>query len=352
MLVVQSASFACSAFQFVTPNGVLVAKSYDWLPYHGHGAVFINPRGMRREALGPKKSKNPACWTSALGSVTFTQFGQGLPIGGVNEKGLVVEMLQLNATRFNSHRQDLPFVNEAQWTQFQLDQYGSVQEVLRNLENLRVDPLFIGIHYFVADSSGDVAVIEFLDGKAVPYHGADLPVRALTNSTYQKLLAHSALHAGAPLPATSFQKTSEERFRSLAELLVSEEGDSMDKANKLLDSVRADGRARDFWFASSQWNLIYNFMNREVTFRSRNSPSNKILRLDRIDWAATKQVKVLDMDRPLTGYVDDEFAPITEVFARQLNDRNRLIFAGKPGLRERAMDMGRKEGDCARELLE
>src|SRR5262249_57210873 len=47
----------------------------------------------------------------------------------------------------------------------------------------------ITIHYLVADASGDVATLEYLDGKLVVHRGATLPVRALTNSTYADSVA-------------------------------------------------------------------------------------------------------------------------------------------------------------------
>src|SRR5262249_57775137 len=64
----------------------------------------------------------------------------------------------------------------------------------------------ITIHYLVADASGDVATLEYLDGKLVVHRGATLPVRALTNSTYADSVAalERARRAGeGPTPPSS-----------------------------------------------------------------------------------------------------------------------------------------------------
>ncbi len=177
---------ACTAFCLCTKDKVVVGKSYDWFVGHDHGGVYTNARGCQRTALNLDESPNPAKWISKYGSVTFTQFGRGFPIGGMNEKGLVVELLQLNEAEYNSHQVELPFVNEAQWSQYQLDNYASVYEVVANINKLRVVQAYTGIHYFVADASGKAATVEFLNGKAVVHHGEKLVWPNLTNSTYEE----------------------------------------------------------------------------------------------------------------------------------------------------------------------
>ena len=39
--------------------------------------------------------RQPARWTSKFGSVTFNQYGKDNPMGGVNERGLVIEVMEL-----------------------------------------------------------------------------------------------------------------------------------------------------------------------------------------------------------------------------------------------------------------
>jgi choloylglycine hydrolase len=86
---------ACTAF--CLDEAGIVAKNYDWSL--GDGRLLVNKRGVRKffsltgePALG--------AWVSRYGSVTFNQYGQDLPQGGMNEAGLVVEILWLDDTTY------------------------------------------------------------------------------------------------------------------------------------------------------------------------------------------------------------------------------------------------------------
>ena len=72
-------------------------RNYDF--EFGDALVVINPRGLRSDAdvagAGPK-----ARWVARHGSLTFNQYGVGFPTGGVNEAGLVVELMWLEGTRY------------------------------------------------------------------------------------------------------------------------------------------------------------------------------------------------------------------------------------------------------------
>ena len=147
--------------------------------------LVVNKRHMSKTALG---LNNPMKWISKYGSVTFNQYGRGFPCGGMNEKGLVIEVLWLDGTRYPQadHR---PMVSTLQWIQYQLDTAATMDEVVASDERVRIET-FSGtnVHYLVIERSGAAATIEFLDGKMVVHRGDDLPVKALTNSTYQRSL--------------------------------------------------------------------------------------------------------------------------------------------------------------------
>ena len=88
---------ACTTFVLRSESQLLYGRSLDWLS--GVGMVVVNKRDVARTALisppGP-----PARWVSRYGSVTFNQVGRGLPYGGMNEVGLVVENMWLEETEY------------------------------------------------------------------------------------------------------------------------------------------------------------------------------------------------------------------------------------------------------------
>jgi penicillin V acylase-like amidase (Ntn superfamily) len=75
-------------------------------------------------------------WVSRYGSVTFNQYGREMPNGGINEAGLVVETLMLPRAR-----NPAPTTGRAvivAWVQYQLDNSGTVAEVIASDANVRI----------------------------------------------------------------------------------------------------------------------------------------------------------------------------------------------------------------------
>lgn len=181
---------ACTAFEFNDGDRYYFAKNFDFM--FGDGLLIVNRRGLEKQAV---QVERPQQWVSRYGSVTYNQYGRELPNGGMNEAGLVVEMLWLNDTRYapKDARKELSVL---QWIQYQLDTARTVAEVIASDRAVRIAEGPGRVHYFVADREGNAAVLELLEGKLHVYTGADLPVRALANNRYEDSLA--ALRSGHP----------------------------------------------------------------------------------------------------------------------------------------------------------
>ncbi|MCH8331107.1 MAG: linear amide C-N hydrolase [Bacteroidetes bacterium] len=173
---------ACTTFCLSQEGGFVFGRNYDW--HLGHGLVIVNKKGIQKRSF-TFYPEEPVDWVSKYGSVTFNQFGREFPLGGMNEKGLVVEVMWLEETVYQG-KDDRPVMNELQWVQYQLDNFKSVKEVLKELENIRIGQTYTPIHYLVADSKGIVASIEHIKGETVIHTGDDLPVPVLTNDTYDR----------------------------------------------------------------------------------------------------------------------------------------------------------------------
>ncbi|MFZ0100387.1 MAG: linear amide C-N hydrolase, partial [Gemmobacter sp.] len=81
---------------------VMVGRSMDW-PESTEPVLTLLPRGMARDGgkAGPDTivAENPAQWTSKYGSLITSIYGIG-SADGINEAGLAMHMLYLNATDF------------------------------------------------------------------------------------------------------------------------------------------------------------------------------------------------------------------------------------------------------------
>ncbi|MGD2122310.1 MAG: linear amide C-N hydrolase, partial [Gemmatimonadota bacterium] len=218
---------------------------------------------------------------SKLGSVTFNQFGWGFPLGGINEAGLVVEELSYSPTQYPPP-DSRPALNELQWIQYQLDNSASVSEVLASDTLVRIARFLFGVHYLVADRSGSVAVVEFLDGKRTVYLGEQLPVPVLANDTYENSVRYLHHHEGfGGSRVVSGGPESPERFVRAATLLKgygAHPGAQApgDIAFQVLASVKQP---------DTQWSIVYDQAGREVAFTSASHPSVRTISLDTLDFS-------------------------------------------------------------------
>src|ERR1044072_6055046 len=90
-------AFPCSTFLLNQNGHYVFGRNYDW--YTGHGMVMVNAHNISKTSFLAGNDKSIS-WVSVYGSITFNQFGKEFPHGGMNEKGLVVELMWLNETRY------------------------------------------------------------------------------------------------------------------------------------------------------------------------------------------------------------------------------------------------------------
>jgi penicillin V acylase-like amidase (Ntn superfamily) len=278
---------ACTTFCFERNGQVVFGKNYDF--GIGHGMLVVNKHEVSKTALVDPPNR-PAKWTSRYGSLTFNQFGREFPSGGMNEAGLVVELMWLDAAKYPK-TDSRPAVGVLEWIQYQLDNFATAAEVVASAEKIRIASQ-TPLHYLVADRSGGCASVEFLDGKLVAHAGPALPVRALTNDTYESSLAFLRDRAGRgarDLPAGS---GSLERFVRAATLVRGFEGrvagSAVDDAFRVLESA-----ANPSW---TQWSIAYDLKNLRVHFRTRTNPRLRSVALAAFDLSCRTPVRTADVD--------------------------------------------------------
>ena len=114
--------------------------------------------------------ENPARWTSKYGSLVTTIYGIGTA-DGLNERGLGVHMLYLNATDFGPRDKSKPGVHAGLWAQYLLDNAATVKEALALLDTVQVVMVEAHghkatVHLAIEDASGDSAIIEYVERQA------------------------------------------------------------------------------------------------------------------------------------------------------------------------------------------
>lgn len=315
--------FACTTFCLKRGGEVLFGKNYDWMI--GDGLIFVNRRGVAKTAMSG--GTNSAGWTSRYGSITFNQYGRENPSGGMNEAGLVVELMWLDETSYPAA--DLrPTVDTLEWIQYQLDNFASVDEVVKANEYLRISS-FVKLHYLVSDRNGNSSSIEFLNGKLVAHAGDKMPVSALANDTYEKSWAYAktieSFGGARKLPQSS---SSLDRFTRAA-LKVREfekepaTKNPVDYAFAVLDDVAQKG--------STQWSIVYDQKAAIIYFRTMASREIKIIDAKAFDYSCGSAVKILDVNTNKGGDVRLSFVDYTPKANRDLIERS---FNGTEFLRQ------------------
>ncbi|ASY78058.1 linear amide C-N hydrolase [Pectobacterium polaris] len=198
-------SLACTRFVYKDPNNLdypITARSMDWAD-DTETNLWIFPRELKRSGAAGQHSLE---WTSKYGSVIASAFDSNANMAsttdGVNEKGLAANVLWLAESKYpkTAPTAQKPGLSVAAWAQYVLDNFATVDEAVKALQaekfilvtkELPHQDRKATLHLSLSDSSGDSAIIEYIDGKQVIHHNKDYQV--MTNSpTFDQQLTLNA----------------------------------------------------------------------------------------------------------------------------------------------------------------
>lgn len=314
-------SRACTAFSFTETQQTFVGKNYDWAPMHGHGAVFINKRGVAKKAQTLRTS-NAVEWISKHGSITFSQTGIEFPVSGMNEAGLTAEILQLNSTEHIAETDPRPALNEAQWLQYQLDNFSSLSEVLAHVDQIRVEQAFLGVHYFICDQTGECGTFEFVKGRLITHSGSTLQPKVLTNSTYEESVEHLRNSTSADSQGGVFG-TSLKRFVTASRKLEDRESRPDSQPVEFVFNVLKN--VENTSLLPTQWSIAYDVATRTISYQTRANPSRKTLSLLSFDFSCQTPSLMTDIQQAAKGDIASRMKPLNYNDNKALIDQNWMI---------------------------
>ncbi len=299
---------ACTTFCLHHEGNVLVGKNYDWEISYGH--AMINPSGMTKTAMADPGVRSLR-WTAIFRSVTFNQYGFGFPSGGMNEAGLVIELMWLDETVYPPAHDPRPALNCLQWIQYHLDLCRDVPELLRRLDSVRIQS-HARLHYLAVDAAGRTAAIEFLDGNTVISTGETMIAPVLTNHTYAASTAYLRRHRGfGGSQELRAGAGSLDRFCTAAARVRDYAGKqpAIEYGFRVLNDVKQP--------MSTQWSIVYDVAARTVYWTTRNNSVQRILSLH----SARNLVAWIDIDSS-SGNVNEKLRPYSESANRDLVTRS------------------------------
>jgi choloylglycine hydrolase len=164
-------------------NAVITGRNTDWGEDMASN-LWAFPLGLPRDgAAGTRSIK----WQSKFGSVVTSGY-ESCVIDGMNEKGLVANLLYLAESDYGTPSDEKPCISLAAWPQYVLDSYATVAEAINALSDEPfhfVVPLLPNgrpglTHLAISDPTGDSAILEYVEGKLTIHHGKQYTV--MTNS--------------------------------------------------------------------------------------------------------------------------------------------------------------------------
>lgn len=320
--VLLQCSMACTAFCLSMENRTLLAKNLDW-PID-KGLILVNRSGVRKSSFS--LTDNTISWTSLYSSITFNQFGVGFPLGGMNEKGLVVEELNMPAVVTTIHSSKL-LLNEFQMVQYILDNFQSLEEIEGAMADFQMLPLLLSLHYLIMDRQGNSLILEF-DGKQFTfYHTGETGIPVLSNNPYMESIRYLKMYQGFGGDLlVQHRSGSNERFVSAASMLQAcKTGSPIISSFAILDTVSQ---------ADTRWSIVYDATSLTIYFKFHNCPEMQQIGL--------KQVLALDPFATLGTHVSDctilfpqSWKPVSPEENRELINRVALALEGEMDLDSR-----------------
>ncbi len=276
----------CTTFVLKTKKELFFGRNLDWVS--DIGMIMVNQKNVDKQSLvfPPEKS---AEWTSKYGSITFNQFGKEFPFGGINEEGLIIEVLVSEAEY--PEADERPVVNELQWVQYQLDNCKTVNEVIATDKVIRIGQTNELLHYLICDADGNVAAVEFIGGKMVVYKGKDLSKPVLVNDPYESSVE-------------GCKNGEMGRFGTAADLIKkykATDGSGLEYSFQILEQVAL----------SAEWAIVYDVNKKQIHFSTSSIREIRMVDLANFDFSCDKHILSYDLSKNDSGDISNQFIKLT-----------------------------------------
>jgi penicillin V acylase-like amidase (Ntn superfamily) len=300
---------SCSTILFIKKDSLFVGHNLDEM-FETTGLVIINKRGVSKREVSWSDynspsglSKSKIQWESRYGSIVYSTLGKEFIDGGMNEAGLYIGEMTMMDTKF-PEKKKLPKINGFLWMQYVLDNFESVDQVIKDLEHIAIDgpnPW----HYFISDIKGDVATIEFIDGKLLVHKKAEMPVLALCNTQYDKEVERLKEYAnyGGQKELNLNISGNDTRFLLSAKMLndsseYNKSTNGTDYTLKILNQLHGK---------NNKWSIVYDVKRMRMYFNTNDARQTRFVDFKDFDFSYNTPVMILDIRENLEGNVSKYF---------------------------------------------
>jgi len=319
---------ACTRVVYQGPdNTILTARSMDWKE-DSRSNLWIFPRGMERNG---EIGSDPMRWTSRYGSVVASAYDI-CSTDGMNEKGLVANLLWLAESSYPQWDGKKPALSIAAWVQYVLDNFATVDETVKAMREDKFDVVsdmmpdgsrMATLHLSISDATGDNAIFEYIDGKLNIHH--DRSYQVMTNSPvfeqqlalndYWRTIGGTTFLPGTNRAADRFVRASfyinaipktEDTRTALAGVF------SVIRNTSVPYGISTPGEPN---ISSTRWRTVSDQKNKVYYFESTLYPNVFWVNFRDVDFSANAPVKMLDLvsGKTYAGNTADQFV-VSEPF--------------------------------------
>ena len=288
-------------------NTVLTARSMDWKE-DTRSNLWIFPRGMKRNG---EIGKNPLEWTSKYGSVVASAYDI-CSTDGMNEKGLVANLLWLAESEYPQWDGKKPGLSIAAWVQYILENFATVDEAVSYVEKGTFEVVsdmmpdgtrMATLHLSISDADGDNAIFEYIGGELKIHH--DKSYQVMTNSPvfdqqlalndYWKNIGGTTFLPGTNRAADRFVRAS---FYINA---IPKVADTRTAVASVFSVIRNTSvplgitTPNEPNISSTRWRTVSDQKNKVYFFESTIQPNVFWVNLQDVDFSEKAPVKMLDL---------------------------------------------------------
>lgn len=281
---------SCSSFVVENRGHAIFGTNYD--NTIAPGLLFVNKRGLKKATWSSDIGGGPFRWAARYASVTFTVGGYQHAWAGMNERGLVLSTMALGATELPQPDQRPSLDWGPLWMQYILDTCATIEDVMAADDLVRIAHTVD--HYLVTDRSGNAMVVELLEGEMVTHSGGELPVAALTNTSYQDSI--NTWFANRDQGDYSGLSNSERRFCLVADRVASfQPTNSVAAVTAAFDTLELV--AGDI----TQWSIVFDTGRLRAYFFTQSHLEIRYVDLTQLELRCARPSLMLDIHEPLSG---------------------------------------------------
>ena len=306
-LLYSSYTNACTRAVYLGPDQmVITGRTMDWKE-DLKSNIYLFPRGMKRAGAD---SGNTIHWTSKYGSVITAGYDIGTS-DGMNEKGLVANILYLTESSYDRPNDNRPVMGISIWTQYVLDNFATVDEAVMELrkELFRIEAPDMPngsksrLHLAISDPTGNSAIFEYINGNLIIHEGRECQImtnsptyeQQITLNNYWKQIGGLTMLPGTNRAADRFVRAS---FYINAIPQTSNQKEAVAGVFSVMRNVSVPlgiSTPDEPNIASTRWRTVSDQKNKVYFFESTMTPNIFWINFTDLDFSPTGSVKKLNL---------------------------------------------------------